>query len=183
MDAIECIMTRRTTRSFKPDMPTDEEIGMVVEAARYAPSGMSRQTWHFTVIRNAGWLQRMNERVYSYVNAESKGNNLDRNGAKGYSCNYHSPVFIVISADPQYATSRDDCACAAENMFLAAHAIGLGACWINQLGRENCEKVRDLLTEAGVPETDTVYACCALGYPDAPPAPRKPRSDSVRYYD
>ena len=69
------------------------------------------------------------------------------------------------------------------NMFLAAHAIGLGACWINQLGRENCEKVRDLLTEAGVPETDTVYACCALGYPDAPPAPRKPRSDSVRYYD
>ncbi len=183
MDAIECIMTRRSCRSFKPDMPTDEEINVVLEAARYAPSGMSRQTWHFVVVRNVGWLDRMNERVFSIVNAQSKESNLDRNGSKGYSCNYHSPVFIIVSADPQYGTSEDDCACALENMFLAAHAIGLGACWINQLGKGNCELLRDLLTEAGVPETDKVYGCCALGYPSAPPSPRKPRSDSVIYFD
>ena len=182
MDAIECIMTRRTTRSFKPDMPTDEEIATVIEAARYAPSGMSRQTWHFVVVTNKDWLARMNERVYGIVNAASIDSNLDRNGAKGYSCNYHSPVFVIASADPQYGTSEDDCACALENMFLAAHATGLGACWINQLGKGNCEKLRDLLTEAGVPATDTVYGCCALGYPDAPPAPRKPRTDSVIFY-
>ncbi len=183
MDAIECIMTRRSCRSFKPDMPTDEEINVVLEAARYAPSGMSRQTWHFVVVRNADWLSRMNERVYSIVNAASLSSNLDRNGAKGYSCNYHSPVFIIVSADPAYGTSEDDCACALENMFLAAHALGLGACWINQLGKANCAALRDLLTEAGVPPTDMVYGCCALGYPDAPPSPRKPRTDSIIYFN
>lgn len=182
MDAIECIMTRRSVRSFKPDMPEKEKINVVIEAARYAPSGMSRQTWHFVVVTDKDWLERMNERVYGIVNSASKESNLERNGAKGYSCNYHSPVFIIVSADPQYGTSEDDCACALENMFLAAHAVGLGSCWINQLGKENCEKLRDLLTEAGVPEKDMVYGCCALGYPDAPPAPRKERSDSVRFY-
>ena len=183
MEAIECIMTRRSVRNFKPDMPTDEEIKTVVEAARYAPSGMGRQTWHFVVVRNKDWLDRMNERVYSYVADVSKTSNLDRNGAKGYSCNYHSPVFIIVSADPQYGTSNDDCACALENMFLAAHAIGLATCWINQLGKEYCENIRDLLTEAGVPEGDMVYGCCALGYAGEEPTSRKERSDSVIYFD
>ena len=182
MDALECIMTRRSCRSYKADMPKPEEISAVVEAARYAPSGMSRQTWHFTVVTDKDWLARMNERVYGIVNEQSKDSNLDRNGAKGYSCNYHSPVFIIVSADPAYGTSAGDCACALENMFLAAHALGLGSCWINQLGGENCAKVRDLLSEAGVPVGDLVYGCCSLGYPDAAPAPRKPRTDSVIYY-
>lgn len=183
MDAIECIMSRRTTRKFKGDMPTDKEIGTVIEAARYAPSGMGRQSWHFVVIRNRDWIDRMNDRVYSYVAESSKNSNLERNGEKGYSCNYHSPVFVIVSADPAYGTSEADCACALENMFLAAHAIGLGTCWINQLGKENCEKIRDLATEVGVPEKDMIYGCCALGYPDGEPAPRKPRSESVIYFD
>lgn len=182
MDAIECIMTRRSCRSYKAEMPEEKKIETVIEAARYAPSGMSRQSWHFTVVTNEDWLRRMNERVYKLVNDQSKGSNLDRNGAKGYSCNYHSPVFVIVSADPAYGTSAGDCACALENMFLAAHAVGLGSCWINQLGGDNCKALRDLLTEAGVPEGDRVYGCCALGYPDAEPAPRKPRADSVRYY-
>lgn len=183
MDAIECIMTRRSCRNFKADMPSEKEIETVIEAARYAPSGMGRQTWHFVVVRNKDWLARMNERVQSIVNAESKTSNLDRNGDKGYSCNYHSPVFVIVSADPQYGTSQDDCACALENMFLAAHAIGLGSCWINQLGRDNCEKLRDLLTEAGVPAGDMVYGCCALGYAASEPSERKPRSESVIRFD
>lgn len=183
MEALECLMTRRTCRAFREEMPKEEELSAVVEAARVAPSGMSRQTWHFVVVRNRDWLHRMNERIADVVPAASKANNLERNGAKGYSCHYHSPVFIIVSADPQFDTSRDDCACALENMFLAAHAVGLGACWINQLGRENGEKIRDLLTEAGVPPADTVYGCCALGYPAAPPAPRKERSNSVIYFD
>ena len=82
MDAIECIMTRRSCRSYKAEMPEEKKIETVIEAARYAPSGMSRQSWHFTVVTNEDWLRRMNERVYKLVNDQSKGSNLDRNGAK-----------------------------------------------------------------------------------------------------
>lgn len=58
-----------------------------------------------------------------------------------------------------------DCACAIENMFLAACSLGIGSCWINQLGT-TCDdpQVRELLTELGVPENHKVYGCVALGY-------------------
>ena len=181
MDAIECIVSRGTCRAFRPDMPEKEKIDKIVNAARYAPSGMSRFTRHFAVITNADWLARMNARVRTLAGDASVASNLERNGEKGYSCNYHSPVFIVVSADPAYPTSRDDCACALESMFLAATALGLGSCWINQLGGDNCEKLRDLLREAGVPENHRVYGCCALGYPAAPPAPKKPRTEKITY--
>lgn len=182
MEAIECIMTRRSTRKFLPDMPSDNDLDKILQAAVHAPSGMSRQTWHFTVVTNKDWLARMNASVMPIVADASRSSNLERNGAKGYSCNYHAPVLIIASADPQYNTSEDDCACALQNMFLASHALGLAACWINQLGKDNTEKIRDLLTEAGIPKTDMVYGCCAIGYADGAPSPRKPRADCIRYY-
>lgn len=182
MDAIKCIMTRRTCRAFKPDMPEREKLDAILQAARCAPSGMSRFTRRFTVVTNADWLARMNERVRTLAGDASVSSNLERNGDKGYSCNYHSPVFVIVSADPAYGTSRDDCACALENMFLSAHAVGLASCWINQLGGDSCEKLRDLLSEAGVPEGNRVYGCCALGYAAAEPAPRKPRSEEIAYF-
>ena len=63
MDAIECIMNRRTCRAYKPDMPEKDKLDAVLEAARMAPSGMSRYTKHFTVVTDADWLARMNARV------------------------------------------------------------------------------------------------------------------------
>lgn len=182
MDALQCIMSRRTCRAFKPDMPSKEDIDTVLEAARNAPSGMSRFTRHFAVVTDKNWLDRMNERVRTIAGEASVSSNLDRNGAKGYSCNYHSPVFIIVSADSSFNTSRDDCSCALENMFLAANALGLGTCWINQLGGDNCEKLRDLLSEVGVPASHKVYGCCALGYAAADPSPKKPRTEVIEFF-
>ena len=60
-----------------------------------------------------------------------------------------------------------DCACAIENMFLAAHSLGIGSCWINQLGT-TCDdpEVREFISSLGVPENNKVYGCVALGYAD-----------------
>lgn len=61
-----------------------------------------------------------------------------------------------------------DCACAIENMFLAAQSLGIGSCWINQLGI-TCDdpEVREFITALGVPANHKVYGCVALGYPDS----------------
>ena len=61
-----------------------------------------------------------------------------------------------------------DCACAIENMFLAAQSLGIGSCWINQLGT-TCDdpEVREFITALGVPANHKVYGCVALGYPDS----------------
>ena len=63
-------------------------------------------------------------------------------------------------------TSRN--ACAIENMFLAAQSLGIGSCWINQLGT-TCDdpEVREFITALGVPANHKVYGCVALGYPDS----------------
>lgn len=156
MEVFECIKSRKSTKKFTGEMPPAADIEKIVEAAVYAPSGMNRQSWHFTVVTNKAWLDRL---------AVSVRENQGR--AEGYCCHYGAPVLVIISADPSFHTSEADCACAAENMYLAATALGVGACWINQLGKGNCPPLRPLLNEAGVPETDTVYAAIALGYPPA----------------
>ena len=57
---------------------------------------------------------------------------------------------------------------AIENMFLAAQSLGIGSCWINQLGT-TCDdpEVREFITALGVPANHKVYGCVALGYPDS----------------
>ena len=57
MDAIEAILTRRSTRKFSPDVPGRELIEKVIEAGRYAPSGGNSQTTHFLVITDAEILK------------------------------------------------------------------------------------------------------------------------------
>ena len=59
MDAIEAILTRRSTRKFSPDVPGRELIEKVIEAGRYAPSGGNSQTTHFLVITDAEILKEL----------------------------------------------------------------------------------------------------------------------------
>ena len=67
-----------------------------------------------------------------------------------------------------------DCACAMQNIFLAAKSLGIGSCWINQLG-QTCDDpdVRAFLTKLGIPENHRVYGCAALGYAAAAPMKEK----------
>lgn len=77
-----------------------------------------------------------------------------------------------------------DCACALENIFLAATSLGIGSCWINQIG-QNCDDpdVRALLTVLGVPENHKVYGCAALGCEpaDAPVKEKKVKAGTITW--
>lgn len=161
---------RKSTKSFSDRMPDSGDIEKIVGSALYAPSGMNKQSWHFTVVTNKAWLEKLAASVRSRLGHEC--------------CYYHAPVLVIASADPQYRTSEADCACAIENMYLAATALGVGACWINQLGKDNCPPIRALLTEAGIPESDMVYGAVALGYPpEGYDRPCKTIADGrIKYY-
>lgn len=150
MNTLECIKARKSTKSFTDKKLSDEDILTIASSGIYAPSGMNRQSWHFTIVDDSEWLSNMNARV-----CEISGRDC---------CNYNAPVLIIVSADPAHNTSEADCACAIENIYLSATALGVGACWINQLGKGNCESLRDILTDAGVPSSDMVYGCVAIGY-------------------
>lgn len=174
MDAIECIMTRKSVKSFSDKMPSKTDLQTILDAARHAPSGMNKQTWRFSVVSNKLWLKAVTKKLGEYLGRGSD-----------YCCYYNAPVLVIVSASPEHNTSEADCACAIENMYLAANALGLGACWINQLGKANCSVIREELTTVGVPTDNLVYGCIALGYPaDGYFRPvRVPLDGTVTYFD
>ncbi|HIR40474.1 MAG TPA: nitroreductase family protein, partial [Candidatus Egerieicola pullicola] len=131
---METILHRRSIRSFldKPiPKPVLEEI---VLAGQYAPSAMNRQTWHFTVLQNQ-------EKIQSLAKAIAK--ELDM--GEEY-CFYRPAALILVSAPKDNHNGMADCACALENIFLAAWSMEVGSVWINQL-KDICDRpaIREML--------------------------------------
>ena len=169
-EVLETIKTRRSVRAYTAQAPETDDLVTILEAAKYAPNGMHLESWHFTAIQNAEKLEELNSRIKGAF-AKSDDKHLQERGHnKAYCCYYHAPVLVIVSNKPTQWWAGMDCACAIENMFLAAHSLGIGSCWINQLGTTcNDPEVREFITSLG---DHQVYGCVALGYAD-PKAPLK----------
>lgn len=104
---------------------------------------------------------------------------LDR---QGYDM-YQPQVLVIPSNEKESRFGREDDACAMENMFLAAHSLGIGSVWINQL-QGICDEpaIRRILTSFGVPSDHVVYGMAALGYA-ADTKADKERTGKVVYVD
>ncbi|MBQ2087426.1 MAG: nitroreductase [Selenomonas sp.] len=176
-DALNIIATRHSTRKFKPDMVAESLLDQVVEAGRRAPSGKSKNQNHFLVIRDQAILAKLVELVQSEfakmeITPENEANiggaiKLSKKG--NYVFKYNAPVLIVVANQENYGNNMADVSCALENMLLAANALDLGACWINQLRWLNDNPVlQAYLQELGLKEGERVYGSVSLGYPDTP---------------
>ena len=173
MEAIEAIMTRRSTRKLSPELPPRELIEKVVEAGRHAPSGSNSQSTHFIVITKKEVLEELAEIVQGEFAAMelcedmyiSLQNSIRLSKRGNYAFHYNAPVLIVTANKKDYGNALADSACALENMMIAANALDLGSCWINQLHwlDENA-KVRDYLCGLGLREDETVTGGLILGY-------------------
>ena len=157
--------TRRSIRNYTNQQVSEADLQTILEAAVNAPSGMNYQTWHFTAIQNSEKLADLNKHIKGAF-AKSEDKHLqDRGNNDSYCCYYHAPTLIIVSNDPSQWWAPMDCACAMQNMFLMATALGIGSCWINQLGTTcDDEDVRAFITSLGVPANHRVYGCVALGY-------------------
>lgn len=197
MDALQCIRTRRSTRKFSARPVEGDRLAAVLEAGRHAPSGGNSQSTHFIVIRNAQILAELAELVAGAFSSmqetpgmyRSFANAIRRAKAGGYVFHYGAPVLIVTANRKDYGNNMADCACALENMMLAANALGLGSCWINQLRWLNEEpSVLAYLRALGLGEEERVYGALSLGYADTedalPPREPLPRTGNpVTYVD
>ncbi len=174
MEALEAIMTRRSTRNFSPAPVEQEKLDTILAAGRQAPSGGNNQTSHFLVIRNRQVLDTlitMVEKAFAEMEAtENTYISLKRSIAAarkgGYIFCYNAPVLIVVANQKDYGNNMADVACTLENMMVAANALDLGTCWINQLKWLNEDL--DLLAYLGTlglkPE-ERVYGAVSIGYP------------------
>jgi nitroreductase len=135
MDINTAIVDRRSVREYAPQAIDEKTIAALIDAAIHAPNAVNQQPWTFTVVRDQERLGR--------VSAAAKVHMLATLAASPHSEHfrsrltdpdfhifYHAPVLILMSAAEQGPWIVEDCALAAENLMLAAHAAGLGTCWI-----------------------------------------------------
>ena len=174
MDAHEAIMTRRSTRAYKPDALEPEKLRKVIEAGRYAPSGGNNQYNHFFVITNKDVLARLAEtaeKAFARMDVTegmypSLRRTIERAKKGGYVFFYKAPVLIVVANQKDYGNNMADCAVAIENMLVQANALDLASCWINQLKWLNEDPdILDIMRGLGLKESERVYGSMALGYP------------------
>lgn len=154
-EILKNIKTRRSVRKYSDKKVPAEVIDDILTAGLYAPSAMNNQSWMLTVVDDT-------EKLENLKNAIAKA--LDR---PDYHRFYNAPLFIIVTVPADYRHGAVDSACVLENMFLAAHADGVGSVWINQL-RDCCDdsEVRNILTSFGIPEDHVCYGCGAFGYAD-----------------
>jgi nitroreductase len=152
-EVIKALLERRSIRSFITDKKiAREDLEAIVKTACYAPSAMNRQTWHFTVVQDQQKIKMLAETLRVQLGREKY--------------DFFCPNAIIIcSNDRECIFAREDCACAMENIMVAAHSLGIGSVWINQFNGV-CDEpaVRKALKEVGVPENNLVWGTAALGY-------------------
>lgn len=179
---IQAILDRRSIRKYKTDPIPDADRDLIVQAGLAAPSSKNTQPWHLTVVQNADVINKITVETKAAIIRAKIEKYLPLAENPKYTVNFiTAPMFVIVTADPGSTNCpAEDSTTVLENMFLAAHSLGIGSCWINQLGPVTDEPgFRAFLTSLGVPETNKIYGCACFGYnADSQPA-AKPRKENM----
>ena len=162
---LDALKNRRSIRRYKPEQITDEELKAVLEAGTWAPTGKGLQDPWIVAVQNPELKARI-----SKMNADIMGTDTDPF--------YGAPTYVLVfGSDPaKWANSIPDGSLVLGNMMNAAHAIGLGSCWINR-EREMfaTPEGKQMMKEMGLPDGLIGIGALALGYPASFPPGVKPR--------
>ena len=169
IDAIDNLKNRRSIRKYKAQCPTEAEIKTVVEAGCCAPSGMNQQSAVIVAVTNKedmDTLRALNARVRM-----QEGDPL-----------YGAPAALEVLYRTDSSFGIQDGSLVMGNLMNAAHAIGLGSCWINRFNKVfELPEGKALLEKWGVEGEYTGLAACIIGYPDEE-RKMSPRKENYIYY-
>lgn len=164
-DFLHIIETRRSIRSYKSQQITDEELNEILKAGTYAPTSRGMQAPFIVAVQNEELKLKL-----AAMNASVMGVT-----SNPY---YDAPTYILVFAPADANNPVQDGSCILENMMLAAHAMGIGTCWIH---REKemfaTEEGKALMREMGLPDGLMGIGALSVGYPDGEPSPQKPRKE------
>lgn len=169
---LEQIKSRRSIRKYKADMVPQEIIDQIIEAGLYAPSGKGQQNTIIlqvtdTVLRNK--IVEMNREIGGWE--------------EGFDPFYGAPAMLIVLAKKDWPNRVYDGSVVMENLMLAAHALGIGSCWIHR-AKEEFETAwgKELLKSLGIEEEYEGIGHCALGYADGEPAQAAARKEPRVFY-
>ena len=125
---LDIIHQRRAVRSYQPTRLDESTIRTLLDAAIRAPTAMHLEPWAFVVIQDAAMLKRYSDRAK--VLASHSGAYVELLANPAFNIFYDAGTLIVICGKPMGPFVTADCWLAAENLMLAASAMGLGSCCI-----------------------------------------------------
>jgi nitroreductase len=199
---LKVIQDRRSIREYSPEPVSDQDIDLILEAARQAPSGENAQPWRYVVVRDAdtrkklGTLaggasgrrftaefvtNKMQERFASLEDEAKKKAAFEKLTSGQVSAFLaDAPVSIVVVGRKDVWDLPYDTSAAIENILLMVTALELGACWVIApcIDIRDEERLKKLL---GLPEGIKAVSIISIGHPTRPhrPRPRLPLKEIV----
>lgn len=169
-ETIKNIISRRSVKKFKKEVLPESIVKQVVEAGTYAPSGMNKQSAIILEITNKEIRDKM-----SRLNAKVMGK-------EDIDPFYGAPVVLVVLADKNVPTYIYDGSLVMGNLLLAAHSLGIGACWIHRAKEVfETKEGKEILESLGINGDYEGIGNCVLGYMDIEQLGPLPRKDNYIY--
>ena len=171
MSPIECMHTRRSIRAYGAEPVARELIEDVLWAAVQAPTPpvSGSDAWAICVIEGRDRLESYGERARLYAfEHQPVGRPWEWTVRPGFKVFWGAPVLALLSARAGNSEAPFDCCRAGQNLLLAAHAKGLGACWVGAPIPWLSE--RETQQELGIPDGFVPVVAVILGYPAESPA-------------
>lgn len=166
---LESLLTRRSVRSYKPDPVPKELLDQILEAGSYAPSGNGKQPVIVLAVTNKAVRDQL-----SKLNASIMGKDTDPF--------YGAPVVLVVLADRERRTYLYDGSLVMGNLMQAAHALGLGSCWIHRAKEEfELPEGKELLRSLGIEGDYEGIGHCIVGYAAGEEPKAAPRKEKFAY--
>ena len=174
MSLYEAILARRSVRSYSTQKLEKETIPSLLEAAIRAPTAMHGEPWGFVIIQNKKTLKELSDQAKAML-LTSKDSDQPQPSVKffeqlvnqDFNIFYNAGTLILICCNTILTASEADCWLAAENLILAACAMGLGTCIIG------CAtpilNLSEVKTKLGIASEFIVVAPIIVGYPSDTP--------------
>ena len=163
-EVIKALEERRSVRKYQKKMIPDAVLDEILEAGTYAATGMNRQAPIIIAIKDKKTRDKL-----SKLNAKIMGRSDDPF--------YGAPVVLVVLADKNVPTYLYDGSLVMGNLMLAAHALGVGSCWIHRAKEEfELPEGKKLLESLGIKGDYEGIGHCILGYAAEEPT-AKPRKE------
>ena len=164
-ETIQDLTTRRSVKKYQPTQINRADLEKILKVGMNAPSGMGRQSAVMVVVQEPETVKQL-----SRMNAEVMGVHTDPF--------YGAPTVIVVFADKEVPTYKEDGSLVMGNLLNAAHALGLGSCWIHRAKEVfDSAEGKALMKKWGLKDSLEGIGYCILGYGEGPEPAEKPRKD------
>ncbi len=186
---LDNILTRRSIRAYQQRQIPRDDLQTILEAGSYAPSAMGAQSWNFLALQSPDARKKVNDALRSAllslpVTPDTNPHiaaYIEKAHYENADFLYGAPTLVIVSTPKDNPNAQRDTALALGNMMLAAHSLGIGSCWLNQIpGFADMPPIRELFSQLEIPDTHTVYGTLSLGYAAEPAKQAAPRKDVTR---